>query len=72
MPYKDPVTQNYIYELPNTIGNLKEGDRLAASFTENLSSREVWIPLEYVIAKLDGNYVKHKVNNDFIETKVQL
>lgn len=72
LPYKDPVTQNYIYEITDPNLKIKEGDRLNVQFFKKVDATEAWIPVSFVFAKLDGNYVRIQSWTWFVETKVEL
>ena len=72
LPYRDPATQNYIYEIVDSNLKIKEGDRLTIQFFKKIDATEAWIPVNFVFAKLDGNYVRIQNWSWFIETKVEL
>lgn len=72
LPYRDPATQNYIYEIIDDGLKIKEWDRLTVQFFKKLENTEVWIPVSFVFAKLDGNYVRIQEGSGFAETKVDL
>ena len=72
LPYRDPVTQNYIYEITGPNLKIKEGDRLNVQFFKKVDATEAWIPVSFVFSKLDGNYVRIQNGSGFVETKVEL
>ncbi|MEI6426436.1 MAG: hypothetical protein WCO66_03725, partial [Candidatus Absconditabacteria bacterium] len=72
LPYRDTITQNYIYEIINPKIQIKEGDRLNIQFLKQMDSKEVWIPISFVFSKLDGNYLRIQKGTGFVETKVDL
>jgi hypothetical protein len=72
LPYKDPVTQNYIYEIIDPNIKVKEGDRLTVQFFQKMESNEVRVPVSFVFSKLDGNYIRIQGWSGFVETKVDL
>ena len=72
MPYRDSLTQNYIYELISFPFTVTEGQKLIASFTQEWDTQEVWIPLSYIIPRLEGYYVKKVVNGQTIDAAVNV
>lgn len=70
MPYKDLLTQNYIYELISFPFNVTEGQKLIASFAEENNTDEIWIPLSYITPRLEGYYVKKLINNQPMDVAV--
>jgi hypothetical protein len=58
LPYRDSVTQNYIYEITDPNLKIKEGDRLNVQFFKKVDATEARIPVSFVFSKLDGNYVR--------------
>ena len=72
LPYRDPVTQNYIYEITGPNLKIKEGDRLNVQFFKKVDATEAWILVSFVFSKLDGNYVRIQNGSGFVETKVEL
>jgi len=72
LPYKDPATQNFIYETNNGNLSVMDGDRLNIKFQKKLDDGEIWIPIEYISAKLDGNYVKILNWTNVVETIVKI
>ena len=53
LPYKDQMTQNYIYEIPRVSNFLKDQERVAIQFTKETNNDEIWIPLEYVSPRIE-------------------
>jgi hypothetical protein len=72
LPYKDSLTQNYIYEVTNLQFDIYEGDKINIQFSKKLDSKEVWIPISFIFSKLDGNYIRIKTGTWFAETKVEI
>lgn len=72
LPFKDNVTQNYIYEITNFDFQVREWDRLTIKFDKALNIDELRIPLEYVMPRLDWDYVKLKKWTKNIEIKITL
>lgn len=72
LPYKDSLTQNYIYEITNINFKVNEWDKLNVHFLKKLDSKEVWIPINFIFSKLDGNYIRIQQGSGFVETKVDL
>lgn len=60
LPYKDSITQNYIYETKITNPDLKEWDKITIKLTEKKNWWTIWIPIQYVSPKLDWSYVNIK------------
>ncbi len=60
-PYKDPATQNYIYEIPVISLPLKENERVLITSSQLADQDQVWIPLQYISPRLEGNLVSRKV-----------
>lgn len=60
-PYKDPATQNYIYEIPVISLPLKENQRVLLTSSQLIDQSQIWIPLQYVSPRLEGNLVRRKV-----------
>lgn len=74
LPQKDETTKNYIYESKIDFTNLKSWDTLNISLNTNIwnNSNEIWIPIDYIKPKLDGNYVDIlKEDKSIISTKIQ-
>jgi hypothetical protein len=71
-PYKDPATQNYIYEMPNISREIKEWEKVRI-VSESLPNQNViLIPLPYVQPRLEWNFVKKKSGLWYQETPVIL
>jgi hypothetical protein len=62
LPYKDAATQNYIYEMVGTSLPVLDGEKVLVKFTSARTDGQLWIPLPYIIPRLEGNYVKKLVN----------
>lgn len=71
-PYKDPVTQNYIYEIPVIKFALKENEKVLVTSSQIADKNQLRIPLQYVSPKLEGNLVKHKLGAVIKDTYVTL
>ena len=82
--YKDPVTQNYIYE-SNCLNDdyFKDGEIISLSFRgttkEESQDKEILdiskdkkIPISYVINKIDGNFVNIQSNSWVIKREIEL
>lgn len=79
--YKDPITQNYIYE-SNYLDQdfFKDGEILSLSFesTDNLESvieitdKIIKVPVSYIKNKIDWNFLKINSDSWVIEIKVEL
>ncbi|MFZ2151264.1 MAG: hypothetical protein WAZ12_02765 [Candidatus Absconditicoccaceae bacterium] len=64
LPYVDPTTQNYTYEIISTNIDVVEGQRLSVAFQlSSITTGNIMIPLDYVQPKLDGYYVYIKIAN---------
>ncbi|MCX6822995.1 MAG: hypothetical protein NTX91_03265 [candidate division SR1 bacterium] len=72
LPYKDAATQNYIYEMVGTSLPVLDGEKVLVKFTAAQGNGQLWIPLPYIIPRLEGNYVKKLVNGTPQETAVTL
>jgi len=72
LPYKDIVTQNYIYEIPHVTNLLKDQERVTIQLGKNVANNEVRIPLEYVQPKLEGNIVRRKQGTGVQDLQVVL
>jgi hypothetical protein len=59
-PYKDSATQNYIYEIPVITLPLKENERVLVTSSQLVDKSQIWIPLQYVSPRLEGNLVRRK------------
>ncbi len=71
-PYKDPVTQNYIYEIPVIHGSLKENQRVLITLSQSPDTDQIWIPLHYISPRIEGNVVRKKVGSWVQDIYVQL
>ena len=60
-PYKDPATQNYIYEIPVIKFPLKENEKVLVTSSQLADQNQLWIPLQYISPRLEGNLVRRKV-----------
>lgn len=72
LPYKDAATQNYIYEMVGTSLPVLDWEKVLVKFTGARNDGQLWIPLPYIIPRLEGNYVKKLVNGTPQETSVTL
>ena len=72
LPYKDAATQNYIYEMVGTSLPVLDGEKLLVRFTAARSDGQLWVPLPYIVPRLEGNFVKKLVNKKIQETSVKL
>jgi hypothetical protein len=72
LPYKDATTQNYMYEMVGTSLPVLDWEKLLVKFTGARNDGQLWIPLPYIIPRLEGNYVKRLVNSSPQETRVSL
>lgn len=71
-PYKDPTTQNYIYEIPVITFDLKENEKVLVTSSQLNDNGQVWIPLQYISPRLEGNLVKRKVGATIKDAYVTL
>ncbi len=71
-PYKDPVTQNYIYEIPVIKFSLKENEKVLVTSSQLAEKNQLWIPLQYISPRLEGNLVRRKVGKTVQEVYVTL
>jgi len=62
-PYKDPATQNYIYEIPVVKFSVKENERVSITLSQSADKNDIWIPLQYVSPRLEGNLIRKKVGS---------
>ncbi len=60
-PYKDPTTQNYIYEIPVVNFAVKENERVSITLSQSADKNDIWIPLQYISPRLEGNLVRKKI-----------
>lgn len=72
LPYKDAATQNYIYEMVGTSLPVLDWEKVLVKFTGARNDGQLWIPLPYIIPRLEGNYVKKLVNGTPQETALTL
>ena len=72
LPYKDAATQNYIYEMVGTSLPVLDWEKVLVKFTGARNDGQLWIPLPYIIPRLEGNYVKKLINGTPQETPVTL
>lgn len=66
-PYRDPATQNYIYEIPVVRAAVKENERVIVSLEQAINTKEIWIPLSYVSPRLEWYLVRVKTVRDNIK-----
>lgn len=59
-PYKDPTTQNYIYEIPVVKFSVKENERVSITLSQSADKNDIWIPLQYVSPRLEGYLIRRK------------
>jgi len=71
-PYKDPTTQNYIYEIPVVTIPLKENEKVLVVSSQLADQHQLWIPLQYISPRLEGNLVKRKVGTTINDAYVIL
>jgi hypothetical protein len=71
-PYKDPTTQNYIYEIPVVKFALKENEKVLVISSQFADKSQLWIPLQYISPRLEGNLVRRKVGKTVQEVYVTL
>lgn len=72
-PYRDPATQNYIYEIPVVRATVKENERVRISLAQEVNGLETRIPLSYVSPRLEWYLVRaHTVNKNIKNVYVQL
>lgn len=79
--YKDPITQNYIYE-SNYLNDdyFKNWEIISLSFNEILKKdteildikKDIKIPISYIINKIGGNFIKIESNSWVLEKEVKL
>lgn len=62
-PYKDPVTQNYIYEIPAVNFAVKENERVSITLSQSADKNDIRIPLHYISPRLEGNLIRKKVGS---------
>lgn len=71
-PYKDPATQNYIYEIPVVSFTVKENEKVLVTSSQLADQNQLWIPLQYISPRLEGNLVRRKVWTGIQEIYVKL
>ena len=71
-PVRNAQTQNYTYEGKIDFSNYKEWDYLDVKVISQVSSDEIWIPINYVFPKLDGYYVQFKTVDSVQDKKVEI
>ncbi|EKD24840.1 MAG: hypothetical protein ACD_80C00147G0014 [uncultured bacterium (gcode 4)] len=59
-PYKDPATQNYIYEVPVITSFFKEWQKVLVVVPQSVDDNQLWVPLQYISPRLEGNLVRRK------------
>ncbi len=62
-PYKDPATQNYIYEIPAVNFAVKENERVSITLSQSADKNDIRIPLHYISPRLEGNLIRKKVGS---------
>ena len=72
LPYKDAATQDYIYEMVGTSLPVLDGEKVLVKFTSARNDGQLWIPLPYIVPRLEGNYVKKLIGTQIQETPVTL
>lgn len=74
LPFLDTITQTFAYELVNfnQLTNLKENDRLTILIEKESFEKEIWIPIDLVVPKLEGYFVNKKVWTGSKEIKVKV
>lgn len=71
-PVRNAQTQNYTYEGEIDFSNYKQWDYLDIKVISQVSSDEIWIPINYVFPKLDGYYVQMKTADSVEDKKVEI
>ena len=79
LPYQDPITQNNIYETEDNINcNIQEWEILSVKYNKENNkvinwNKKISIPLDFVVNKLTGQFVKEKIASwNIQETSVEL
>jgi hypothetical protein len=73
LPYADPSTQNFIYEVvTSAITWLNEGQRLNILILQDRFAEEIWIPVNYVTPRLDWYFVMKKKNDIVEEVRIDV
>jgi len=62
-PYRDAVTQNYIYEIPVIKFPLKENEKVLVMSSQLADKNQIRIPLQYISPRLEGNLIRRKVES---------
>ncbi len=62
-PYKDPTTQNYIYEIPVVNFAVKENERVTITLSQSADKNNIRIPLQYISPRLEWNLIRKKVGS---------
>ncbi len=70
--YRDPATQNYIYEIPVIKFSLKENEKVLVTSSQLVDDNQIWIPLQYISPRLEGNLVRRKVGSTIQDVYVSL
>ncbi|MDD2870456.1 MAG: hypothetical protein PHS49_00565 [Candidatus Gracilibacteria bacterium] len=78
--YKDPTTQNYVYESNYLVKDtFKDGEILSLSFSDisitknsEMENKIIKIPVGYVKNKINGNFVNINSNSGIIEKEIKL
>ncbi len=73
-PYKDAVTQQYMYTIPleQWWGKVHDQEKVRVVVAYQSHPDDIWIPLEYVIPRLEGYFVQRKRDNSYEEVNVIL
>lgn len=71
-PYRDPATQNYIYEIPVINFPLKENEKVLVTSSQLADKNQLRIPLQYISPRLEGNLVRRKSWSSVQEVYVTL
>ena len=71
-PVRNAMTQNYTYDGKIDFEKFKEGDYVDVKVITQVSSEEIWIPINYIFPKLDGYYVNMKNGDTTKVTKVEI
>ncbi|HMS91349.1 MAG TPA: efflux RND transporter periplasmic adaptor subunit, partial [Candidatus Absconditabacterales bacterium] len=71
-PYRDPATQNYIYEIPVITLPLKENQKILVTYSQRADINQIWIPLQYVSPRLEGNLIRRKSGKTIQDIYVRL
>lgn len=71
-PSVNSTTQNYTYEGNVSFSNLKEWDYLEIKVLSQSNAEEVWIPINYLLPKLDWYYLQKKDWDEINLVKVEV